>query len=69
MPLGNAEVALNAWIEPSGELRVFLARTDSWDEYGRLLKIGGLRIRKRGDERYLRRAAGTHGGRARHDFD
>ena len=45
MPLGNGEVALNAWIEPSGDLRVFLARTDAWDEYGRLLKVGGLRVR------------------------
>jgi len=45
MPLGNGEVALNAWIEPSGDLRFFIARTDAWDEYGRLLKVGGVRIR------------------------
>lgn len=44
MPLGNGEVAVNAWIEPSGDLRLYLARTDAWDEYGRLLKVGGLRI-------------------------
>src|SRR5512133_3568652 len=45
LPLGNGEVALNAWIEPSGDLRVFIARTDAWDEYGRLLKVGGVRVR------------------------
>jgi hypothetical protein len=45
MPLGNGEVALNAWIEPSGDLRFFIARTDAWDGYGRLLKVGGVRIR------------------------
>jgi len=45
MPLGNGEVALNAWIEPTGDLRFFIARTDAWDAYGRLLKVGGVRIR------------------------
>jgi len=45
MPLGNGEVAVNAWIEPSGDLRFFISRTDAWDEYGRLLKVGGVRIR------------------------
>ena len=44
MPLGNGEVAINAWIEPSGDLRFFIARTDAWDDSGRLLKIGGLRF-------------------------
>jgi len=45
MPLGNGEVALNAWVEPSGDLRFFISRTDAWDEYGRLLKVGGVRVR------------------------
>jgi len=45
MPLGNGEVAVNAWVEPSGDLRFFISRTDAWDEYGRLLKVGGVRIR------------------------
>jgi len=45
MPLGNGEIALNAWIEPSGDLRFFISRTDAWDEYGRLLKVGGVRVR------------------------
>jgi len=45
VPLGNGEIALNAWIDPSGDLRFFIARTDAWDEYGRLLKVGGMRVR------------------------
>lgn len=45
MPLGNGEVALNAWVEPSGDLRFYIARTDSWGDNARLLKIGSLRIR------------------------
>ncbi|WP_347242731.1 DUF5703 domain-containing protein [Thermogutta sp.] len=45
MPLGNGEVAVNAWIEKDGSLRLYLARSDSWDEYGRLLKIGRVRFR------------------------
>jgi len=45
MPLGNGEVALNAWIEPTGDLRFYIARTDSWDDNGRLVKIGSVRVR------------------------
>lgn len=44
MPLGNGEIGVNAWIEPSGDLCFYLGRTDSWDEQGRLLKIGKLRL-------------------------
>ena len=44
MPLGNGEVALNAWIEPSGDLRFYIARTDSWDDNGRLVKVGAVRV-------------------------
>ncbi len=44
MPLGNGEVALNAWVEPDGALRFYLARTDAWSENGRLLKVGRLRF-------------------------
>jgi len=45
MPLGNGEIALNAWIEPSGDLRFYIARTDAWDDSGRLLKVGSVRIK------------------------
>ncbi|MEI7955127.1 MAG: DUF5703 domain-containing protein [Verrucomicrobiota bacterium] len=45
MPRGNGEIALNAWIEPSGDLRFYIARTDSWDDSGRLVKVGAVRIK------------------------
>jgi len=45
MPLGNGEIALNAWIEPSGDLRFYIARTDTWDDSGRLVKVGSVRIK------------------------
>ena len=44
MPLGNGEVCVNVWTEPDGRLEFFIARTDAWDEFGRLLKLGGVRI-------------------------
>lgn len=44
MPLGNGQVAVNAWVDPEGNLHLLLARDDAWDEYGRLLKVGGLRF-------------------------
>ena len=44
MPLGNGEVSVNAWVEPSGDLVFYVAKADSWGEHGRLLKIGKLRV-------------------------
>ena len=44
MPLGNGDIALNAWIEPSGALVFYIGKTDSWDDNGRLLKIGKVRV-------------------------
>jgi alpha-L-fucosidase 2 len=44
MPLGNGEVGLNAWVEPNGDLCLYLSRTDSWGDNGRLLKIGKVRF-------------------------
>jgi len=44
MPLGNGEIGLNAWVEPDGDLVFYIARTDSWGDNARLLKIGRIRI-------------------------
>jgi hypothetical protein len=44
MPLGNGEVAANAWIDESGTLRFYISRIDAVDENGQLLKVGALRI-------------------------
>lgn len=45
MPLGNGEIGVNAWVDAAGDLRFYFGRTDTWDEHGRLLKIGALRVR------------------------
>lgn len=45
MPLGNGEISLNAWVEENGDLLFYVGKTDSWDDNGRLLKLGRLRFR------------------------
>lgn len=44
MPAGNGELGINAWVEPDGDLLLYLGRTDAWSENGRLLKLGRVRI-------------------------
>lgn len=45
MPIGNGDVGLNVWVEPSGDLLIYIGKTDSWCENGRLLKLGRLRVK------------------------
>lgn len=45
MPLGNGSIALNLWVEAGGDLCVYLARADSWGEYGQLYKVGRVRVK------------------------
>lgn len=44
MPIGNGELGLNVWVEEDGALLFYIARTDSWSEADRLLKLGRVRI-------------------------
>jgi hypothetical protein len=44
MPLGNGDIALNAWVEENGDLLFYIAKIDSWDENSRLLKVGKVRV-------------------------
>ena len=44
MPLGNGDIGVNAWVEPSGDLLFYVGKTDAWSENGRLLKVGRLRL-------------------------
>ena len=44
MPLGNGDIGVNAWVEPSGDLVFYVSKTDAWDENGRLCKIGRVRV-------------------------
>ena len=45
MPIGNGDVGVNAWVEPSGDLVFYVSKTDAWDENGRLCKIGRVRVK------------------------
>jgi hypothetical protein len=45
MPIGNGDIGLNVWVEPSGDLVFFIGKTDAWDENMRLLKLTKLRLK------------------------
>lgn len=45
MPLGNGDIGINAWVEPSGDVVFYVSKTDAWDENHRLCKIGRVRVK------------------------
>jgi hypothetical protein len=45
MPIGNGDIGLNVWVEPSGDLCFSIGKTDAWDENLRLLKLNKVRIK------------------------
>lgn len=45
MPIGNGDIAANVWVDPTGDLLLLLSKSDSYDEFNRLLKLGQIRIR------------------------
>ena len=45
MPLGNGDIGVNVWVEPSGDLVLLVGKSDSFDEFNRLLKLGRIRIK------------------------
>ncbi len=45
MPLGNGEIGLSAWVEPTGDVVFYISKTDAWGDNGRLLKVGRVRIK------------------------
>src|ERR1700744_3734502 len=44
MPLGNGDLALNAWTEQNGDILLLIAKSDAWSENGQLLKLGRVRV-------------------------
>lgn len=44
MPIGNGDIGLNVWVEKSGDICFYIGKTDSWGDYGRLLKVGKVRV-------------------------
>jgi hypothetical protein len=45
MPMGNGDICLNVWVEEDGDLLFYIAKSDSWSENARLLKLGRVRIK------------------------
>jgi hypothetical protein len=45
MPLGNGDIGLNIWTEPSGDIVFYISKTDAWSETCRLVKLGRVRVR------------------------
>lgn len=45
MPLGNGDIGINAWAETNGDVCFYISKTDSWDDNGRLLKVGKVRLK------------------------
>ena len=35
MPLGNGDIALNAWMTKDGDLQFYISKTDAWDDNAR----------------------------------
>lgn len=44
MPLGNGDIGINAWVEPSGDLLFYIGKTDAWEDNARLAKVGLVRL-------------------------
>jgi hypothetical protein len=44
MPLGNGDLALNAWTEPSGDLLFYPSHSGAWTEFNRQVKLGRVRV-------------------------
>lgn len=44
MPIGNGDIGANVWMEPDGVLSLMLSKTDAWDELGRIIKLGEMRL-------------------------
>jgi hypothetical protein len=44
MPLGNGDIALNAWMTRDGDLHFYISKTDAWDDNARLVKVGKVRV-------------------------
>jgi len=44
MPIGNGDIGMNVWVDPSGNLWLLLSKTDAWSENCRLLKLGRVRV-------------------------
>ena len=45
MPIGNGDIGANVWVEDDGDLLFYISKTDAWDDNGRLVKVGRIRVK------------------------
>ncbi|HUU39178.1 MAG TPA: DUF5703 domain-containing protein [Candidatus Desulfaltia sp.] len=45
MPAGNGDIGINVWVEESGDLLLYIGKTDLWGDNSRLLKLGRVRFK------------------------
>lgn len=45
MPIGNGDIGANVRVESNGDLVMLVGKSDSFDEFNRLLKLGRIRIK------------------------
>jgi len=44
MPIGNGDLAANAWTEQNGDLVLLVSKADAWTELNKLVKLGRVRV-------------------------
>lgn len=45
MPLGNGDIGINVWVEPQGDVMLYVAKVDAFDAEHRQPKLGRVRLR------------------------
>lgn len=45
MPLGNGDIGVNLWVEPSGDFIFYISKSDAWSQNTALLKLGRIRVK------------------------
>ncbi len=45
MPVGNGDVGANVWVEPNGDLLLYISKVDAFDSAHLLKKLGRVRLR------------------------
>ena len=44
MPLGNGEIGINVWAEKSGDVFIYIGKTDAWNGNCSLMKVGKVKL-------------------------
>ena len=44
MPIGNGDIGANVWVDSSGQLQLYISKTDAYSENWASIKIGKISI-------------------------